>query len=434
MNLVAVTLLAVMLAGALVVLALFALVHSVGRWLSATPPLLDARDPVPAVPAAPTPADLPALAPGELVRFLPAPPTAAAALARREAPAALVPHLQALTDLATRSGATTAQVGETTTRLVFSPDVQAGLQSGAYKLITDAKGTLAIARDAATGKIVQQGRLVTGLSWATATVAAWQVAAMVTAQHHLVALEARLAALESGLTAVRDWLEDKERSRVLAAGETAMEWLHTLQGGRATPQDVTLAAQRLDRADTDVREVMLLVESQLARVAAAIDAVPAGTTLRVAGMRATGTALAAETERAARLATMWTEAAAVRGTLAALRPTVGLDPVDARGRIARLSQQVERVDRDLLEPIRITAHARRDALGARLARARTLDRVRAEIGTQLDTGRLDATMRRGAAVLDQIGATAERSATVPLVVDVERGADGAITAAWLVAA
>jgi hypothetical protein len=99
-------------------------------------------------------------------------------------------------------------------------------------------GARAIAVDA-QGSILAHGTLVplSGLNPVLAAAALWQVAAMATAQHYLVAMQQQLARIEAAINELRDWLEDRE----VAGLVTSARYLQDALAAHASAQPPALS-------------------------------------------------------------------------------------------------------------------------------------------------------------------------------------------------
>ena len=105
-----------------------------------------------------------------------------------------------------------------TWRLVFSPETQAALDEGAAALMNSAKGGVYGDAVGAGHKVIEKGRLISEMTVNPAAVfaAAWQVLALITAQHYLAAIDERLANIEAGIEEIKDWLETEKLARLQA--------------------------------------------------------------------------------------------------------------------------------------------------------------------------------------------------------------------------
>lgn len=105
-----------------------------------------------------------------------------------------------------------------TYRLVLSPELQAGLESGALTLARTRDGVSVMVRDATSTRFVGSGHLKPAevARLANVAVAAWQVAPMVTQQHFLSEIDARLRDLAQDIKGLRDFLDNGRRAELAA--------------------------------------------------------------------------------------------------------------------------------------------------------------------------------------------------------------------------
>lgn len=107
-------------------------------------------------------------------------------------------------------GMMSAAEGIIRTRVVFSYEKMAGLANGTYQHMQTGDGRwLALMCDT-RGKIVEIGHLVTGINPASAISLGWQIATVVTAQHHLANIRQALSGLKQQLSGIELWLSSKE--------------------------------------------------------------------------------------------------------------------------------------------------------------------------------------------------------------------------------
>ena len=100
----------------------------------------------------------------------------------------------------------------------FSPEVARMISSGAAQQMHSAStpGALRAVAQSADGRIVGNAELLSGTNWALLGTVAWQVAAIVTAQKFLVEINDKLAKITVGVKDLRDFLDDKEFSGLVA--------------------------------------------------------------------------------------------------------------------------------------------------------------------------------------------------------------------------
>ena len=159
--------------------------------------------------------------------------------------------------------------------LRFAPHLSAPLATGQATLMQAVEGgARAIAVDA-QGTILGHGTLIplTGLNPALAAAALWQVAAVATAQHYLVAMQRQLAQVESAVGELRDWLQDRE----LAGLVTNARFLQDALSMHALAAEHAGEAQAVPQIAQIAREAAGVVEARrmsLARTAAQVQTVP----------------------------------------------------------------------------------------------------------------------------------------------------------------
>lgn len=168
----------------------------------------------------------------------------------------LVPLLQQLP----RAVVAGAQLAQSSTQIVlkFSPATTRALAEGSVHLVRSAgtEGAFRAIARGATG-IREHGELVTRIDPRSVALAAWQVAAMVTAQKFLVDINDKLGAIEGKLGGLRAFLENslvarleadlaymRDRGRALARGELAV------------PEHQAVVTE-LERMDRETRSISL---------------------------------------------------------------------------------------------------------------------------------------------------------------------------------
>ena len=132
-------------------------------------------------------------------------------------------------------------------RVLFSPETMKGLQNGTLELVKSAGSSLPVARNVATGQFVSTGRVVQlggqGLAIATA---AWQVAAMITAQHFLAEIDAKLARIEGKLDEILHLIDSQMRGQLAAAMQMLAQYSETVKAGSLTEEDMQTICTKLE--------------------------------------------------------------------------------------------------------------------------------------------------------------------------------------------
>jgi hypothetical protein len=127
-----------------------------------------------------------------------------------------------------------SEMADTAYRVVFSPAVTQALKDGTLELLPSSEQLLPVARDIGKGKkFVEIGRVVKGNGIRLASVAAmsWQIASIVTAQHYLGEINARLAGIERGIDDLRTWLEEEKKGELRAAVHLLREYYNAISRG-----------------------------------------------------------------------------------------------------------------------------------------------------------------------------------------------------------
>lgn len=268
------------------------------------------------------PADAPLITVTPLAEVMPE--TAPLALPR-EAQAAITGLLQLLPAVAATSSTSEAYL------LHFASHLSAQLATGQTALMQAVEGgARAIAVDA-QGTILGHGRLIplTGLRPALATAALWQVAAVATAQHYLVAMQQQLDRVERAIGALRDWLNDRE----IASLVTSARWLQDTLGAHMAEPDAERSS-RATQIEQIAREAALVVEARrmsLSRAAEQVRALPLADPIwwnverNVATLRETLIGADHDARVGAMGLAIWVIAAQARRTLGAPSPLDQLD-------------------------------------------------------------------------------------------------------------
>ncbi|MFI5301675.1 MAG: hypothetical protein ACHREM_26605, partial [Polyangiales bacterium] len=191
----------------------------------------------------------------------------------RSHPVVLTPTVRsALTPLvaqAPRALAAAAEgyMGATRLVLTFSPSATRGLISGSLELTSTAAGDgfRAIARDAASKKFVEHGVLSNQINPAAIAIAAWQIAAMVTAQKFLVEINTRLAGIELGVAAILSFLEGQERATLTASTTKLVEVANMLRHEALTPDEMQRLLAQVEALEFEALKISAHREDRLAK-------------------------------------------------------------------------------------------------------------------------------------------------------------------------
>jgi hypothetical protein len=141
------------------------------------------------------------------------------------------------------------EVATKTYRVVFSPTVTRALKDGTLELLPSSEQLLPVARDLGKGKkFVEIGRVVKGGGVRLASVAAmsWQIASIVTAQHYLDEINARLAGIERGIDDIRTWLEEEKKGELRAAVHLLREYYSAIARGDLHAHEQSAIYHQLD--------------------------------------------------------------------------------------------------------------------------------------------------------------------------------------------
>jgi hypothetical protein len=136
-----------------------------------------------------------------------------------------------------------------TLRIVFPPEVQAMLyERTAWLMRSIQEGVYPVAVGA-HGRIVGLGRLISGTSISPAAVAAaaWQVLAMVTAQHYLVLINDSLKRIQSSIDDIKAWLDIEKVTQLQAALRYLGHVHDVVSKGLLAESDVLIFAGELER-------------------------------------------------------------------------------------------------------------------------------------------------------------------------------------------
>ncbi len=172
----------------------------------------------------------------------------------------LLPHIPAL-------GAKGVLATSQTFVMVFSPDVARGISDGTLKVMVAkaVEGGVRASAVGADGSIVGNATLLpaVGARLAAVSLALWQVAAIVTAQKYLADIDRRLAAIEAGIEAIKEWLDTERKGKLIAN----LKYLQTL-GNDIGRHDIPEAqaqvfAGELERLDRECLQMMEQLRLQI---------------------------------------------------------------------------------------------------------------------------------------------------------------------------
>jgi hypothetical protein len=167
---------------------------------------------------------------------------------------ALQPVLQRAPELLSQG----TRMAEQGYRVVFSPEVTRALRAGAAELLPSGEKFLPVARDAAKGgKFVEIGRVAKsgGIKLASVAAASWQVLSIVTAQHFLNEINARLAGIEDGIKSIQHWLEDDERAQLTAAAGYLREIHAAIKRGELNSNEIQAIYNQLETLEVSARRI-----------------------------------------------------------------------------------------------------------------------------------------------------------------------------------
>jgi hypothetical protein len=135
-----------------------------------------------------------------------------------------------------------------TYRVVFSPAVTRALNRGNLELVPTANKLLPVARDVRNGQFRQIGKTIKegGFRFANAAAMSYQIAAIVTAQHYLGEINARLAGIERGIDDIRTWLEEEKKGELRAAVHLLREYYKAISRGDLHADERAVIYHQLD--------------------------------------------------------------------------------------------------------------------------------------------------------------------------------------------
>lgn len=250
--------------------------------------------------------------------------------------------------------------------LRFAPHVSAQLATGQAALMQAVEGgARAIAVDA-HGRIVGHGTLVpvAGVSPALAAAALWQVAAVATAQHYLVAMQRRLAQVHAAIDDLGRRISDRE----VAGLTTSARYLQDLMAARPGHPPAALPDHAAHQVEAIIREAALAVEARrmaLARAAEEARSMPLSDPIwwnverNVAALRDRLATADADLQVGALGLAVWAAAAAARREAGAPAP-VGLRTLaEARAQFAEAHRLVGDLARHRADTITAPSDVRR---------------------------------------------------------------------------
>jgi hypothetical protein len=140
----------------------------------------------------------------------------------------------------------------------FAPEIASQLALGSATLMRSLDGGVRAIAIGTNGQIIGQGILVaqTGLGFAAAATAIWQVLAVVTAQYYLVGINHTLAAIEEQLDAVRARMDDQEAATLVNNFKRLRSIQAALADGRLTDLDVQSFVATVDTIDGECGRIM----------------------------------------------------------------------------------------------------------------------------------------------------------------------------------
>jgi len=172
-------------------------------------------------------------------------------------------YLEPLLNLAPELLRLGSEISTRTLRVVFSPEVTRGLQSGSLRLSQDgAMQLLPVACDAQTGHYIEWGRGVTtgGMQLADAAAATWQIAAIATSQHYLAEINVRLQRIEDRLRDIQFFQREEKRAEIRSAVHLLKQYHDAIFRAALHPNEVAAIYQKIE----DIEEKCLAV-SELGR-------------------------------------------------------------------------------------------------------------------------------------------------------------------------
>lgn len=134
-------------------------------------------------------------------------------------------------------------------RVVFSPEVTQALRKGTVELLPSSGKLLPVAREASKGgKFVEIASVTkdAGLKLAGVAAMSWQILSIVTAQHFLNEINAKLAGIENGINDIRAWLEEEKKGELRASLRYLREISAALSRGQLHRDEIQAFYGQLD--------------------------------------------------------------------------------------------------------------------------------------------------------------------------------------------
>ena len=165
-----------------------------------------------------------------------------------------------------------AQAARNAYTVVFQPRVTEGLANQTMKLMQGEQGFYLTAMETVVtknGKTVQRiagnGQLVTNNVQRVThlSMAALQVAAVVTAQAYLAEIDKKLTAIKEGVDAIREWLETKESSRLHGNYQYLQDIAGAIRTGGLNDTVVTVYLNQIEQIERDSLEIAAIYVSEL---------------------------------------------------------------------------------------------------------------------------------------------------------------------------
>lgn len=141
------------------------------------------------------------------------------------------------------------EAGAKSYKVIFSPEITRALSRGTLELVPKGKEFLPMVRSAGGMKrFAGQGRLVlqNGVKLANVAAMTWQIASIVTAQHYLEMINAKLAGIERGVDDIRSWLEFEKKGELRAAIHQLKEFYAAIARGKLNPNELASIYQQFD--------------------------------------------------------------------------------------------------------------------------------------------------------------------------------------------
>lgn len=150
-------------------------------------------------------------------------------------------------------------------RVSFSPEVQLGLETGAYKLMESGSNQKTVAIDSSTGKIKEIGNLSGRINPATIATLAWQFLAMVTAQKYLVDIDKKLSEINIALNDIRNYFKKETESKIIGNFNVLIDILETFKMKKQSlnNNDITVYGGELKRIYTECSQLTELLKEDL---------------------------------------------------------------------------------------------------------------------------------------------------------------------------